>query len=51
MQDLKLHNIENKKATRQLNLATFVWSADLNKLLGIKGIYIDKEKRYKESDD
>lgn len=50
MQDLKLRHIYNKKATRQLNLATFVWNAELNKLSGIKDVYIEKEKRYQESD-
>lgn len=50
MQDLKLHHIWNKKATRQLNLANFAWNADLNKLSGVRDVYIEKVKNYQESD-
>lgn len=49
MQHLKLHHIYNKRAPRQLNLAKFLRNVDLNKLLGIKEIIENKEKRYQES--
>lgn len=37
------------RAPRQLNLAKFLRNVDLNKLLGIKEIIENKEKRYQES--